>query len=93
MIKLADDAQLVTARKACHLCSGLTNPADVDGGRLNSEHIGAWSLWQGNLDAPVMVVGQDWGDTTYFIRNGGEKAHAIRRTWLWQSRHEEPVLR
>lgn len=73
MWKIADYAQLVTARKACHLCSGLTNPADVEGGRFDSEQIGAWSLWQGNLDVSIMVVGQDWGDTTYFVRREGRE--------------------
>jgi hypothetical protein len=29
-------------------------------------------LWQDNLDAKVMVVGQDWDDTTYFVDH---KAH------------------
>jgi len=73
MSKLAGYAQVVTARKACHLCAGLTNPADVEGGRFDSEHVGAWSLWQGNLDASLMVVGQDWGDETYFIRREGRE--------------------
>lgn len=73
MSKLADYAQLVTARKKCHLCSGLTNPADVEGGRFDSEQVGAWSLWQGNLDASLMVVGQDWGDTAYFVRHEGRE--------------------
>jgi DNA polymerase len=73
MVKIADYAQLVAARKACHLCSGLTNPADVEGGRFDSEHVGAWTLWQGNLDASIMVVGQDWGDTTYFVRREGRE--------------------
>jgi uracil-DNA glycosylase len=73
MNKLTDYAQLVAARKACHLCSGLTNPADVEAGRFDSEHIGAWSLWQGNLDASIMVVGQDWGNTTYFVRREGRE--------------------
>lgn len=73
MTKLADYTELVTARKACHLCSGLTNPADVEGGRFDSQHIGAWSLWQGNLDAGLMVVGQDWGDTRYFVRREGRE--------------------
>jgi uracil-DNA glycosylase len=71
MSKVSDYAQLVAARKACHLCSGLTNPADVEGGRFDAEHVGAWSLWQGNLDASIMVVGQDWGDTTYFVLHEG----------------------
>ena len=72
MSKLADYVRLVSARKACHLCSELTNPAEVEGGRYDSAHVGAWSLWQGNLDAAVMVVGQDWGDTSYFVRGEGQ---------------------
>jgi DNA polymerase len=73
MTKIADYAQLVTARKGCHLCSGLTNPGDIEGGQFDSERVGAWSLWQGNLDASVVVVGQDWGDTTYFLRHRGRE--------------------
>ena len=73
MSKLSDYAQLVYARKVCHLCCGLTNPADLERGRFDSEHVGAWSLWQGNLDASVMVVGQDWGDTDYFLQHGGRE--------------------
>jgi len=73
MKKNAEYAQLVAARKACHLCSGLANPADVEGGRFDTEQVGAWSLWQGNLDASIMVVGQDWGDTTYFLRREGRE--------------------
>jgi DNA polymerase len=49
----------------------LTNPADCQGGIYDSDHIGPWSLWQGNLNAAVVVVGQDWGDTRYFIDNAG----------------------
>ncbi|MCX5863851.1 MAG: uracil-DNA glycosylase family protein [Deltaproteobacteria bacterium] len=73
MKRTAPYAQVVADRKACHLCCGLTNPADVNGGRFDSEHIGAWSLWQGNLDASLMVVGQDWGDTSYFVRREGRE--------------------
>jgi len=65
-------AELTATRKACHRCRGLTNPADVEGGRLDSKHIGAWAIWQGNLDATLMVVGQDWGDTAYFVRHQGK---------------------
>jgi DNA polymerase len=73
MMKAITYAQLVADRKACHLCPGLRNPGDVEGGRFDSEHVGAWSLWQGNLDASLMVVGQDWGDTSYFVEGeGGE---------------------
>jgi uracil-DNA glycosylase len=64
-------AALVTARKACRLCPDLTNPADVDGGRHDSDHVGPWSRWQSDLDATLMVVGQDWGDVRDFVRRGG----------------------
>ncbi|MFH7326437.1 uracil-DNA glycosylase family protein [Desulfurivibrio sp. C05AmB] len=73
MKKGSEYAQLVSARKACHRCKGLTNPADIKGGRFDVEHVGAWSIWQGNLDATLMVVGQDWGDTVYFIRRRGQE--------------------
>lgn len=73
MNKLQEYAELVAARKACHRCRELTNPADIDGGRLDSNDIGAWARWQGNLDAALVVVGQDWGDTAYFVRHGGQE--------------------
>jgi uracil-DNA glycosylase family 4 len=76
MNKIAEYTTLVAARKACHRCLalGLTNPVDVDGGHFDSDEIGPWSLWQGNLNASLMVVGQDWGGTKYFNKNGGRDA-------------------
>lgn len=61
---------LVTKRKNCRICSesGLTNPACVDSGIYDSDQIGPWSCWQGNLNADIMVVGQDWGDVAYFLK-------------------------
>jgi Uracil DNA glycosylase superfamily len=53
---------------------GLVNPAECDGGIYDSDQVGPWSLWQGNLGEDLMVVGQDWGDTRYFIANGGRDA-------------------
>lgn len=60
--------KLVKQRKGCELCAhlGLTNPACFKGGIYDSDQIGPWSRWQGNLNAEIMVVGQDWGDTAYF---------------------------
>ena len=69
--KKAAYAALVERRKACRACCGLTNPSVVQGGQWDSEHIGPWSLWLGDLDAEIMVVAQDWGDVDYFIRNRG----------------------
>jgi uracil-DNA glycosylase family 4 len=71
MDKAEKYAALVADRKACHQCAGLINPADIDHGSLDSDQIGPWSLWQGSLDAAVMVVGQDWGDVNYFVKNAG----------------------
>jgi DNA polymerase len=56
---------LVEKRKACKICEGLTNPSVVDGGKYDSNQIGPWSLWQGNLDAKLLIVGQDWSDVDY----------------------------
>lgn len=61
--KVSSYRELVDGRKKCHACSGLTNLSSLDGGTFDSGHVGPWSLWQGNLDSSLMVVGQDWGDT------------------------------
>ena len=71
MSKVREYARLVADRKACRQCVSSTNPARVHGGRHDSDQIGPWSLWQGNLDASLMVVGQDWGDEGYFVRGRG----------------------
>ena len=59
---------LVRARKECCICRGLSNPSRHEGGRYDSNEIGPWSLWQNNLEAEIMVVGQDWGDTAFFTK-------------------------
>lgn len=42
------------------------------GGRYDQTgHIGPWTQWQNNLDAQLMVVGQDWGGVEYFTENEG----------------------
>ncbi len=73
MAKAAEYAKLVIDRKRCHRCVGLTNPQDVENSRWDSDHIGPWSCWQGNLDAKLMVAGQDWGDTADFVRQAGQE--------------------
>jgi uracil-DNA glycosylase len=65
--------ELVDHRKKCYACSGLTNLARLDDGRFDSGDIGLWSLWQGNLDSSLMVVGQDWGDTECCRQNDGHE--------------------
>lgn len=67
-------ADLVASRKACTRCNGLINPSSLSNGMLDSDQIGPWTLWQGNLAAKCIVVGQDWGDTNYFLDNRGREA-------------------
>lgn len=64
-------ADLVRARKVCRLCDGLTNPASCADGIYDGDYIGPWSQWQGSLTAVMMIVGQDWGDTAYYIKQRG----------------------
>ncbi len=63
--------EIVSARKRCRICPGLKNPVDVSEGKFDCDEIGAWTRWQGNLDAEVMVVGQDWGDVDHFVKFHG----------------------
>src|SRR5205823_3503763 len=41
------------------------------GGQYDSNEIGVWSRWQGDLNARVMVVGRDWGDLGSFEHQEG----------------------
>lgn len=63
--------ELVIKRKACHRCHELTNPGDIADGLYDSDHIGPWSCWQGNLNAPILIMGQDWGDCSSFVKQQG----------------------
>jgi DNA polymerase len=75
---------LVAARKACRACGAdLRNPSECDGGTWDADHIGPWSRWQGNLNATVMVVGQDWGSEGYFTKKRGcDEANNPTSTFL-----------
>jgi DNA polymerase len=76
MSKTEEYLKLVNNRKACRDCEGLTNPSVCEGGiHDRNHHIGPWSRWQGNLDAKLMIVGQEWGSVKNFKElqgcNGG----------------------
>lgn len=66
--------ELVNKRKQCHICNDLVNPADCEGGIYDSNHIGPYSRWQGNIDSNVMVVGQDWGTVKWFVDYRGRES-------------------
>lgn len=64
-------AALVRDRKRCRRCQGLRNPADADLVEFDSEEIGPWSRLHGDLNADLMIIGQDWGDVRYYTANRG----------------------
>lgn len=50
---------------------GLANPSSPNLRKYDSDEIGPWTRWANDLDADLMVVGQDWGDERYFLANKG----------------------
>ena len=69
--RMASYLALVARRRAHRFPRGLLNPAGIQGGRWDSDHLGPWSCWQGALDAEVVVVGQDWGNEALFLKGKG----------------------
>lgn len=64
-------AQLVAERKTCRLCVGLRNAGTRSLAKFDSDEIGPWSRLHGDLNAEVMIVGQDWGTVDYYKKNEG----------------------
>jgi DNA polymerase len=50
---------------------GLHNPDAPNLRQWDSEHVGGWSQWLGDLNAEVVVIGQDWGDVAGFKKDKG----------------------
>lgn len=72
MTREAQYKELVRARKEYDPRRWkLENPAQIEGGTLDSDHVGPWTIWAHDLQADLMVVGQDWGDVRYFRVNRG----------------------
>lgn len=70
--------RLVEQRKRCMCCPMLTNASAIDGGCMDSDRIGPFSRWQGNLDATLMVVAQDFADVEGFRRHHGWPGERVR---------------
>jgi uracil-DNA glycosylase len=66
-------SELVKERRACHLCKGLGvhNPSACSKDEFGSRNIGPWTDWQGNLDAELMVIGQEWDGHLNFLELKG----------------------
>jgi len=58
--------ELVQSRKQCRACAGLKNPACRGFNKFDSDEIGPWSRLHGDLNAKLMIVGQDWGGQQYY---------------------------
>lgn len=69
--KLVAYHELVSCRGDCRACVGLRNPAEPDLAAHDSPQIGPWTRLLGDLDAPLMIVGQDWGDVRYYQAHQG----------------------
>lgn len=76
--KVEEYTTLVEARKACRLCPALVNPAVASGGQFDSDEIGPYTQWQGNLDAPLVVVAQDFADVTSFTERRGSPGEKVQ---------------
>lgn len=63
--------RLVACRGNCRACAGLRNPAEPELVAFDSAQIGPWTRLLGDLDAPLMIVGQDWGDVRYYQAHHG----------------------
>jgi len=72
MIKKEQYRRLVKKRKAHPFSEGLLNPSEIENGKYDKDdQLGPWSRWQGNLDASILLIGQDWGNIDYYLDNKG----------------------
>lgn len=73
MNKQAEYDLLVQERKQFQFADGLYNPSHIEGGIYDQgNHLGPWSVWQGNLDAKILVIGQDWCDIDCYLKSQGK---------------------
>lgn len=64
---------LVAARKACRTCM-MTDPGDIRAGAefdVDPDVVSSWSQWLGHGKPLVLVVAQDFGDVSSFVRDRG----------------------
>jgi len=48
----------------------ILNPSELT--IANDEHLNAWGYWHGNLNAEILLIGQDFGDCDYYLNNDGK---------------------
>lgn len=63
--------QLVAERKEYDYNSlDIINPSKLS--ISNDDHLNAWAYWHGDLDAEILLIGQDFGDTNYYKKFDGK---------------------
>lgn len=74
MNKTLEYQVLVTKRKQCTICieKQFINQSKISKGVFDKDEIGNYSTWANNLDAEIIVVGQDYSNQEIFIRDKGE---------------------
>jgi len=70
-MKQAPYRDLVARRQLCRACAGLRNPAEPELACFDSTQIGPWTRLHGDLNAGLMIVGQDWGGVHYYVKHRG----------------------
>jgi hypothetical protein len=70
---MQDFAALVAARKACRICverspGKIRSCAEFE---FDPDVVSHWEQWLGHRRPKLLVVGQDFGNVGYFVRNGG----------------------
>jgi DNA polymerase len=71
--------QLVQRRKECARCVlHLDNASTIADGTLDCDEIGAYSRWQGNLNAELMVVAQDFANVDGFCKYKGWPGETVQ---------------
>jgi DNA polymerase len=64
--------KLVMKRKGCQECTTrCVNQSCTKLKKFDSNEINPWSLWHHDLNADLLVVGQDWGSEKYFEKYNG----------------------
>jgi uracil-DNA glycosylase len=70
---MEDFEALIRARKACRVCverhpGKIRSCAEFD---FDPDVVSHWEQWLGHRRPRLLVVGQDFGNVGYFVRNGG----------------------
>ena len=73
MSKQEDYKNLVNNFKQHKFDDSIIHPFDLKHDK--KEHLNAWAYWHGDLEAKILLIGQDFGDEDYYNNNNGIDDH------------------